>query len=185
MTNESRLAKSEIRATYQKNRDIIPTYIRIQKSKTFAEKLQALSQHHSYILSFSSFSSEICTQNLNQKLSFERKLILPKINPDFSLKLFLVTNIKEQLIKNSRGILEPTPYLCTEVNPKIPTLAIIPGVCFSPSRQRIGYGKGCYDRLLKNMPNCETYGVGFLQQLYKGSFPDESHDVPLKHILLF
>ncbi len=142
-----------------------------------------LSQLHSHVLSFSSFGNELDTWLLNENLQKKGKLVLPTIVMK-ELKLYLVTDIKKQLKKNSFGILEPIPQLCKEISPSSLSLALIPALAFDKNRHRLGYGKGYYDRLFKKMPLCNTWGIGFASQQFPLSFPSEAHDIPVTHLFL-
>jgi len=53
------------------------------------------------------------------------------------------------LKKNKYGILEPVDETNETSKAAIDT-AVIPGSVFDEKRNRIGYGKGCYDKFLKN-----------------------------------
>ena len=70
------------------------------------------------------------------------------------------------------------------ISPDKLDLALVPGIVFDKKGNRIGYGKGFYDRLLKHI-ECPTIGVGYKEQLFKRSFSPTLFDVPLKHIELF
>lgn len=63
-------------------------------------------------------------------------------------------------------------------------LILVPGLGFTASNYRIGYGKGYYDRLLASLPHCPSFGLGFKEQLVE-SLPIESTDYPVSHLYLF
>jgi len=48
----------------------------------------------------------------------------------------------------------------------------------------LGYGKGFYDRLLKNN-NIKTIGIGYIEQYYEDTLPTEKSDIPLTETILF
>ena len=61
--------------------------------------------------------------------------------------------------------------------------ALVPGVAFTRNGDRLGRGKGYYDRFLKTLPpTCFTCGVCFDCQLVD-SLPIEPHDVPLDAVV--
>ncbi|MCP5469521.1 MAG: hypothetical protein H7A36_03340 [Chlamydiales bacterium] len=98
-------------------------------------------------LSFSSFKEEIDMTLINEYLENKGLLLLPKV-------------VGQEL----------------EIGGS-PQLILVPGLAFSPSGHRLGYGGGYYDRLLATL-FCETIGVGFKEQLVE-ELPVEPHDVPL------
>jgi len=62
-------------------------------------------------------------------------------------------------------------------------LAIVPGVAFDRSGNRIGFGKGFYDRFLKQLPKgAIKAGICFEKQLVK-TIPEDKHDVRMDYII--
>lgn len=60
--------------------------------------------------------------------------------------------------------------------------AIIPIVGFDKKLNRLGYGKGWYDRFLKKNKNCFKIGIAYDEQLIS-KIPTERHDVPMNMII--
>ena len=88
-------------------------------------------------------------------------------------------------IQDVKGSLDgPWGLELPEQGPKTKTQALeiilVPGRGFTPLGQRIGRGKGIYDRLLNNT-NSITIGIGFACQL-RDSLPSEPHDVLLSEV---
>ncbi len=73
-----------------------------------------------------------------------------------------------------------------ERTPAKADLALIPGVAFDRSGNRLGFGKGNYDALLRKFcasePHVPTIGIAFQEQLME-NIPAESHDVRLNIII--
>ncbi len=61
-------------------------------------------------------------------------------------------------------------------------LIFVPGVAFDIHHNRLGYGKGYYDRFLALYPDAVTVGLGYACQLIP-EIPTESTDKPLSMIL--
>ena len=57
-------------------------------------------------------------------------------------------------------------------------MIVVPGVAFDRSRNRMGRGRGFYDRLLKSTPNAIKVGVAFDFQIFD-TIPVEPFDVPM------
>lgn len=53
---------------------------------------------------------------------------------------------------------------------------IMPGVAFDTFRNRIGYGKGCYDRYLKKYKGFHTIALAFEYQIVD-EIPAEATDI--------
>jgi 5-formyltetrahydrofolate cyclo-ligase len=81
------------------------------------------------------------------------------------------------IIPNKWGIPEPlgTDY----ITPKNIVTIVVPLLCFDHNGQRVGYGKGYYDRFLSRCtPTCKTIGVSFFDPIEKIT-GTEITDVPL------
>ena len=63
---------------------------------------------------------------------------------------------------------------------------LVPLIAFDTTKNRLGYGKGFYDRFLnrflKQKKNITTIGIAFSFQRYK-KLPKSKHDVKLDYIL--
>jgi len=80
------------------------------------------------------------------------------------------------------GIPEP-PAEGATVDPAEFDLVVVPGVAFDRSRGRLGYGMGCYDRVLARLrPEAPAVGIGYDWQLVE-RVPQGEHDVPLTAVV--
>ncbi|MGR9091728.1 MAG: 5-formyltetrahydrofolate cyclo-ligase [Gammaproteobacteria bacterium] len=61
-------------------------------------------------------------------------------------------------------------------------VAIVPGLGFTRSGARIGYGAGYYDRWLAENPETGKIGIAFECQLTP-ALPQEPHDIPMDHLV--
>lgn len=75
---------------------------------------------------------------------------------------------------------EPITGRTVSVKPEEIDLQIVPGVVYSETGYRIGFGGGYYDRYLVNFP-FETISLAFEQQIC-GTIEKESHDIPVSYI---
>lgn len=75
---------------------------------------------------------------------------------------------------------EPTIDQTLAVNPEDIDLQIVPGVVYSETGYRIGFGGGYYDRYLKNFP-FQTISLAFDCQI-SDNIDRESHDIPVSYI---
>ena len=107
-------------------------------------------------------------------------LLLPKVQEGNLLK-FYEWNIRDVLIVNKFGIPEPLK------NKKsfLPDIVLVPLLAFDNQKNRLGYGKGFYDRYLNNLTilnkKIETLGIAFSFQKYK-RIPSSKFDFQLKNI---
>lgn len=79
----------------------------------------------------------------------------------------------------SFGIAEPTGEDITDLS--IIDIVIVPGVGFDPKGNRLGRGKGFYDKLLKKI-DAPFIGVAYDCQI-ADNIPALPHDVPMSLII--
>ena len=129
------------------------------------------------ILMYYSLPDEVQTIGLIEKYKNVKNILLPSVNGD-NLSLHMYTPYSE---------LKPGKYGIFELNGQefddyeTINLAIIPGVAFDKSFNRLGRGKGFYDRLLPKL-NCKTIGICFDFQ-FLDYIPSEYHDCKVDKII--
>ena len=124
---------------------------------------------------------EVDILNFLEKASeknFKIALPLIKLANSMSFKLWI---FKDPLSLNKFGIMEPK-HSKKEV---IPDLILVPLVAFDKKLNRIGYGKGYYDRSLKKIrkikKNAIFLGIAFFSQKCS-SIPINKYDSKLDYI---
>jgi len=113
---------------------------------------------------------------LNFNFVTNQKLLLPSINEKNSMSFFPWKK-NEILQVNKYGILEP---LKSKKN--VPDVMLVPMLAFDDKKNRLGYGKGFYDRYLKIFKNILTVGVAFSFQKHH-NLPINNKDMKLNYIL--
>lgn len=152
--------------------------------RSFREYFLEVSTEHAQVLSYASFNDELMTCGLNQYLVSVNKLVLPYVEGQY-LRFFRIENLQNQIAKSKWGIDEPIPEECEEVNIDSCSLILVPGLAFDRKLNRLGYGKGFYDRFLACLPSTHLkLGVGYKEQLVE-HLPNEPHDTPLSSLALF
>ena len=108
------------------------------------------------------------------------KIALPVINSSGGMS-FKSWIFKEPLYVNKFGILEPK----SSKKKIIPDLIMVPLVAFDNRLNRIGYGKGYYDRSLKKIStikkNAISLGIAYSFQKCQ-KIPTNKHDFKLDYI---
>ncbi|MCX6794153.1 MAG: 5-formyltetrahydrofolate cyclo-ligase [Candidatus Gottesmanbacteria bacterium] len=111
-------------------------------------------------------------------LTAEKTVVFPAIAKD-TLILHHVVSIKD-FVMGKYNILEPkksTPI----VDPANVDLFIVPGVVFDRKGNRMGHGKGYYDKLLAGI-STPKIGLAYAVQLI-AELPRSSYDVPMNVII--
>lgn len=121
------------------------------------------------LLVFISYGSEIETgEIISEAHRLHKKVYVPKIESDIMVFYRIVP--EEELKEGYKGILEPDISVAHErfvfdKEKSDDVLMIMPGVAFDAGRNRIGYGKGFYDKYLTDKPELHTIAVGFAMQM--------------------
>lgn len=140
------------------------------------------------LLIFVSFGSEIDTGDIiSEAHRLNKKVYIPKVVGDVMEFYRLTPN--EALVEGYKGIFEPD--LSKEPEKFIYSkdkadeiLMIMPGVAFDVMRNRIGYGKGFYDKYLADKADMHTIAVGFAMQMVSEIVADEKDIRPMQVICL-
>ena len=109
------------------------------------------------------------------------KILLPVIKPNNQMN-FIEWRYLDPLKVNNFGMLEP----CLINKPMVPDFMLVPLLAFDSNNNRLGYGKGFYDRFLnkflRNKKKIITIGVAFSFQKYN-KLPMSNLDIKLDYIL--
>ncbi|WP_301062346.1 5-formyltetrahydrofolate cyclo-ligase [Phocaeicola sp.] len=128
------------------------------KSAALLEKLE---QHPRFIaartvLLYYSLSDEVQTHDFVEKWHRQKRILLPVVKGDSNmLELRIYTG--KNCLKTSKAYHIEEPEGETFTAYKDIELAVIPGVSFDAQGNRLGRGKGYYDRLL---PSLVSYNIG-------------------------
>ena len=109
------------------------------------------------------------------------KTLLPLTNSKNKMN-FVEWNYLDPLKVNNFGILEP----CLQKKILTPDIMLVPLLAFDSQNNRLGYGKGFYDKylskFLRNKKKIMTIGVAFSFQKYN-KLPVSKLDIKLDYIL--
>ncbi|MBQ9140362.1 MAG: 5-formyltetrahydrofolate cyclo-ligase [Lachnospiraceae bacterium] len=140
------------------------------------------------LLAFVNYGSEISTEEIIlEALKKGKKVFVPKVEGQDMV--FYRISTMEELQEGYKGIKEPvgnTERFEYEAYQKNRMLLLMPGVAFDMYGNRMGYGKGFYDRFLVDKELLQTYsiGIGYACQRVE-QVPVEEHDLkPYQVILL-
>lgn len=126
--------------------------------KAAAEKLVLMEEYTraATIMAYMDFRNEVPTGPIIEQVRGSgRKLVLPLTDKDFNIipyEIPLTGKLEDYMIVSPYGISEPNPALCKVADSNSIDLVIVPGSVFDQYENRIGYGKGCYDRFLSSIP---------------------------------
>ncbi len=171
--------KNEIRKRILERRNTLSAYEVLEKSNRIISKLEEQTEFRDadIISCYISFDNEVYTHGLIKKYCGIKKIAVPYIRHG-EIALSYVHNWNE-LRAGTYGILEPS--VIEEADEMDIELAIVPGVAFDEHGNRIGYGKGYFDRLLKKMKAIKIALAFELQIVDEIEY--EEHDVRMDKII--
>lgn len=185
--------KRGIRAALLKKRNSIKPIERKKKEEAIRKRLFSLTDFKKAenILFYASFRSEVDSiPCIHRALGLGKNVILPRVDEKKGrLRLFKIKGISE-LGSGYMGIREPKITKGKEVKLNDIDIAIIPGAGFDLKGNRLGYGYGYYDKLLKhkckkylNLTRCvTTVALAFEEQIVP-KVPGEEHDIKIDKII--
>lgn len=148
-----------------------------------AEILAALEAHPAFraastVLLYHSLPDEVYTHDFIARWSGRKQVLLPVVTGD-DLVLRKYT-APEDLAQGAYGIEEPTGELFTDYE-AIDFIAV-PGIAFDRKGNRLGRGKGYYDRLLPRIPSAFKAGICFPFQMVE-EVPSEPFDIRMDEVI--
>lgn len=176
--------KEQLRAALLKQRSHIPEPAYLQRSSAIIDRLRALPE-------FTAADTVHCYVSLNERrevntrpllmsmLNGPKKVVVPVTQMENGTLRHVHIEAFSDLHANEWGVPEPTEG--EEVGLGELDLIVVPMVGADRNRNRIGYGKGFYDRFLARV-DCPTVGLVFEQGLVP-SIPAEPFDVPLDYCI--
>lgn len=166
--------KRDIRKGVLKKRNELSEWEWDEKSHRIYEKVV----NHPFFLEadtvycYVDYNREVGTRNIIETAwKMQKKVAVPKIDEN-EMNFYYIHSFLE-LHDGYRGILEPKNAM--KANDES-MLVIMPGVAFDKEKNRLGYGKGFYDRFLQKHTNCHTLALGFEMQLID-SVPAGEYDI--------
>lgn len=172
--------KKEVRRLIKERKKVFPPQQALDDSEKIFEQVERLPQFKEAksILAYWSLPDEVSTHKFVLKWAGKKRLILPVVVGD-TLELRYFGGLSTLVTSDSFGIQEPKAEEIAD--PKEVDLAIIPGVAFDSKGNRLGRGKGFYDRFLKQT-NAYKVAVGFHFQILD-NIPVDSFDIPVDLVI--
>jgi len=143
--------------------------------------LKLFERYGPVVATYLPIGSEIDPRPLMRKLAYVgAEFALPCVQDDGTM-VYRAYKTGDMLVKRPFGLLEPNP----EVTERHPTLVLTPLLGFDREGNRLGYGKGHYDRALTRLREegrVFVCGLAFFQQ-ETSEIPSEPHDIPLDWVM--
>lgn len=132
------------------------------------------------LFGFSPLPSEVDISLVLESALKHKRLALPRCRGD-SLEFVFVNEGWDRSVRpSSLGVKEPSGE--DVAIPDEHTLMLVPAMAYTRLGERLGRGKGYYDRYLRQFPSIPTMGICRSYQL-KNSIPTESWDMRVKEVV--
>lgn len=132
------------------------------------------------ILCYIDMENEVGTRRIiEESWRLGKNVWVPKTLADGAMEFYCIRSFSE-LDTGAFGVMEPDGK--TECAALEFGLMIVPGVAFDLAGNRIGYGKGFYDRYISRHPHLDTMGLAFDIQVLE-RIPAEECDSPLDVVI--
>jgi 5-formyltetrahydrofolate cyclo-ligase len=171
--------KRELRQQIARQKSL---YSKSELTKLSAPIITLLESHPLFleakvVLLYHSLADEVCTHPFIEHWSARKTILLPLVSGEqLELRVYSSANLRP----GSFGILEPTGSALFTAYDQI-DLAVVPGVAFDRKGNRLGRGKGYYDRLLPQL-KAPRIGICFPFQLVD-EVPAEPTDTPMDEVI--
>lgn len=150
MSDKLQTEKKKMRAAILALREAMPPAARSAASRAIIDKVRGLPQYAeaTVVLTYMGFGSEIETQSFFERIIADGKIaVLPRVDRASQTLMLHAARSTSDLLTGKWGIREPRADAPTVSIDEIDFL-LMPGVAFDRFGNRLGYGRGYYDKLL-------------------------------------
>ena len=180
-------AKVTIRENIIKKREAQSGAERNEKSLNIAQRLFELDgfKESKAVLCFLGLPNEVQTDAMILEFfRLGKEVFVPLVNSEKGdLQVTRIPSLNIRFVDGEYGVREPAPEVQEIFSPSLMDCVIAPGLAFDISGNRVGYGGGYYDKLLKEMPkNVIRIGIGFDFQIL-GQVPRSDFDEPVQFLV--
>lgn len=176
------MTKTELRIKYKNIRNnITPDECNFKSTKIFENIINSkLIEHSNSVFIYLSYGREVNTEKITKYLFDQNKTVLiPKCNIKNETMIPVVYFKDEKLTDNFYGIKETDSQ--KEYTDNIDVI-IMPGIAFDKYGNRIGHGKGYYDKFLQNK-NILKIGLCYSECYSKNEIPSTDEDIAVDYVI--
>lgn len=140
----------------------------------------AFFQQAEKVLCYVSLPDEVATEPMMKAAWEQGKRVAVPYSDGDCMEFFLINSL-DGLHTGAFGVREPDPHSGERLTDFSHSICLVPGLAFTPDGYRIGYGKGYYDKFLKNYP---FLSVGLCyNSLILEDLPTEDYDIPVDIVI--
>jgi 5-formyltetrahydrofolate cyclo-ligase len=177
--------KAELRLQMLNQRNTLSAQEILDGSKALCQLLIQLPVYKKsrVILSYMPYGKEANVMPINQRILEDGKtLLIPRVKNATEMDAVPIDALDSGLVEGAYGIREPDPGL-KAISPKDIELVLVPGLAFDKKGNRLGHGKGYYDRFLEQCsPQAFFIGIAHAFQVFD-TIPSEVYDKKVHGLL--
>ena len=178
-------AKKLIRNSFKLIRNNLDADFISDKSTVIFRKFKNIVNINKFnsIAVYADFNNEVPTKEIiKYALKNNIKVSIPYLLDDHNMKLKYINDYDKDINTNTKfGCGEPFEY-CMDCNIDEISMFIIPALAFDEKCNRLGFGKGYYDNILKQNKNALRIGLAYDYQILP-SIPKDDNDEILDIII--
>jgi 5-formyltetrahydrofolate cyclo-ligase len=178
-------AKSDIRKDILYKRNSLSESEIINNSKIISLRVIATKEYQSSksIGAYYPTGSEVKTFDIiKHSIDNKKEIGLPRVIDSTKIKFFKIIEDSFEKIKFTKGKYGIFENSMSTTSIDQMDLLIIPGIAFDLQGNRIGYGKGYYDRFLSSRKTKYVIGLAYETQVINES-PNNHYDIPVNIII--
>jgi len=176
------MTKKQLREIYKNKRRMIGPMEKAALDSAVADCFlnSEMYKNCSELLIYVSFDIEVGTYRIIDRALKEKKVFCPRCCSDSNYMEFYMINSFDDLSPGAYGILEPSAgELTMSFEPT--SLCIVPALSYDEKGNRLGFGKGYYDRFLSGFKGIKT-GICYELSLCE-TLPADDHDIRVDNIV--
>ncbi len=178
--NEIKAEKTELRKTFGLSRAKLDREKKLDYDAEIQSRVLALREYidTDIVFTYVSLDTEASTIGLIYAAwANGKRVAVPRCDPKTTQMEFYIINSFDDLETGQYNIPEPIAERCEKVTDFSHGLCVVPGLSFDAEGYRLGYGRGYYDRFLKQFRGTS---VGLCYSSYvKFKLPRSEYDMPV------
>ena len=178
-------SKSEIRKNILYKRNSLSEYEIINNSKIISDKFMSTKEYKNSksIGAYYPTGSEVKTLDIiKHSIDRKKEVGLPRVIDSTKIEFFKIIEDSFEKIKFTKGKYGIFENSTSTNNMEKMDLLIIPGIAFDLQGNRLGYGKGYYDRFLSLRKVKCIIALAYETQIVN-EIPNNEHDIPVDLII--
>ena len=178
-------AKYDIRKDILSKRNSLSEFEIINNSKIISTRVIATKEYQTSksIGAYYPIGSEVKTFDIiKHSIDNKKEVGLPRVIDCTKIEFFKIIEDSFEKIKFTKGKYGIFENSMSSTSIDQMDLLIIPGIAFDLQGNRIGYGKGYYDRLLSSRKVKYIIGLAYEEQVIN-EIPNNDHDIPVNIII--